>query len=416
MKKKVFSSLIALAMVVCLTPTTAFAVYCDVCDDEDELNYRNEGDTHGVYCGATGNFIRSESHSFDSYTYNNDATCSKAGTKKGRCGACGAEDTVTDPAHPATGVHVASDQWTTDETNHWKVCKNDGCNQNIDGTQGQHVDETVRDHKCDTCDKIISTCADDDNDHRCDVCGTELTSHSGGTATCNEKATCNVCLQPYGVEDPNNHVNLKYFQAKAATAAEEGNKEYWYCDACKKYYSDENAKNKIELSDILIAKLAPSIIKNDGQTVTAGEKKSLEFTSDAAFKDFVRVEIDGKTLDQGNYTVKSGSTIVTLNADYVASLSEGQHSLAIVSQSGTATAKFTVNNKTQETTATTTSTDKTTATVATDKTATTANTDKTKSPKTSDSSNISLWIALLFVSGGAVTATKLVSIKKKYNR
>lgn len=413
MKKKIFSSLIALAMVVCLTPITAFAGYCDVCDDEDELDYQNEGDTHGVYCGRTGQFIRSESHSFDSYTYNNDATCVKNGTKTGRCGLCGATDTVTDSDHLATGLHVASDQWTMDETNHWKVCKNDGCNAIIAGTLGTHVDETVRDHKCDTCGKVISTCADDDNDHRCDVCGTELTDHSGGTATCNAKATCDVCHQEYGEKDLDNHANLKHFQAKAASAAEEGNKEYWYCDACKKYYSDENAQNEVKLSDILIAKLAPTIIKKDGQTVTAGEKKSLEFTSDAAFKDFVRVEIDGKTLDQSNYTVQSGSTIVTLNADYVASLSEGQHSLAIVSQSGTAIAKFTVNNKTEGTTATTTSTDKTAVTAATDKTATTVTTDKTKSPKTSDSSDISLWIALLFVSGGAVTATKLVSLKKK---
>ena len=39
-----------------------------------------------------------------------------------------------------------------------------------------------------------------------------------------------------------------------------------------------------------------------------------------------------------------------------------------------------------------------------------------KSPKTGDTSNLALWIALLFVSGGAAIGTTVVSRKKKYNR
>ena len=40
----------------------------------------------------------------------------------------------------------------------------------------------------------------------------------------------------------------------------------------------------------------------------------------------------------------------------------------------------------------------------------------TTSPKTGDSSNLVLWSALLFISGGAVVGTTVVSRKKKYNR
>ena len=43
-------------------------------------------------------------------------------------------------------------------------------------------------------------------------------------------------------------------------------------------------------------------------------------------------------------------------------------------------------------------------------------TGDTTSPKTGDTSNIVLWAALLFVSGGAAIATTVVSRKKKYNR
>ena len=232
--------------------------------------------------------------------------------------------------------------------------------------------------------------------------------HEGGVATCNEKAICKVCLEPYGEKNPNNHANLKQFPAKTATAAEEGNKEYWYCDGCEKYYSDETAENEIKLKDIVIAKLAPLIIKGDGQTVTEGEKKALEFTSDAAFGDFIRVEIDGKTIDESNYTVKSGSTVVTLNADYVSALSAGEHALGIVSQSGTATAKITVNEKAEESG----TKEDNTKESGSKESNTEKNTDVT-SPKTGDNSNIFLWLALLFVSGGAVMATAFGRKKRR---
>lgn len=46
----------------------------------------------------------------------------------------------------------------------------------------------------------------------------------------------------------------------------------------------------------------------------------------------------------------------------------------------------------------------------------TDNLGNTTSPKTGDSSNLVLWSALLFISGGAVVGTTVVSRKKKYNR
>ena len=39
-----------------------------------------------------------------------------------------------------------------------------------------------------------------------------------------------------------------------------------------------------------------------------------------------------------------------------------------------------------------------------------------KSPQTGDTSNLALWIVLLFISGGAAIGTTVVSRKKKYNR
>ena len=47
---------------------------------------------------------------------------------------------------------------------------------------------------------------------------------------------------------------------------------------------------------------------------------------------------------------------------------------------------------------------------------TSSKTGKTASPKTGDTSNVSLWFALLFVSGGAAIGTTVVIRKKKYHR
>ena len=50
------------------------------------------------------------------------------------------------------------------------------------------------------------------------------------------------------------------------------------------------------------------------------------------------------------------------------------------------------------------------------KTASTKPGTSDKSPQTGDTSNLALWIALLFISGGAAIGTTVVSRKKKYNR
>jgi len=211
--------------------------------------------------------------------------------------------------------------------------------------------------------------------------------HAGGVATCIELAICDTCGEHYGEFDSSNH-NLEKIPAKDATVTATGNKEYWHCKDCKKYFSDAAGTNEIKLDDTVIAKLSPEIIEGKGQSITAGEKKELIFKSNASFSDFIRVELDGKTLDEKNYTVKEGSTVVTLKADYVATLSVGKHTIGIVSTNGTATTTFTVKAKT-------------------------AVDNDTDSPQTGDNSRMALWIALLFVSGAGVIGTTVYGKKKR---
>ena len=187
-------------------------------------------------------------------------------------------------------------EWASNgDGTHTRTCTVDGCSA---VTQTENCIDANKDHKCDICDYIISECADDNKDHKCDYCGKKLTEHTGGKATCAEKAVCEVCGKAYGEFDANNHSDLKHIDAKAATKDAEGNIEYWYCEGCGKYFSDKDGTKEIKKADIVTAKLK----------------------------------------------------------------------------------------------------------------------DDSKLPHTGDTSNLALWIALLFISGGAAIGTTIVSRKKKYNR
>ena len=227
------------------------------------------------------------------------ATCTEKAVYYKSCAVCGlSSEGTADEATFFSGNALDHNwgAWTSNEDGtHTRTCTVDGCSA---GTQTENCIDANKDHKCDICDYIISACADDNKDHKCDYCGKKLTEHTGGKATCKDKAKCEVCGAEYGEIDAKNHTNLKHFPATAATKTTEGNIEYWYCEGCGKYYSDKDGTKEIKKAD----------------TVTAKPK------------------------------------------------------------------------------------------------------DDSKSPQTGDTSNLALWIALLFVSGGAAIGTTVVSRKKKYNK
>ena len=102
--------------------------------------------------------------------------------------------------------------WSSDAYTHWHACvvcgrkADEAAHADTDkdhncDTCGKILSECAdvnKDHKCDLCGKTLSECADGNKDHKCDVCGKQLTVHTGGTATCTEKATCSICGQEYG--------------------------------------------------------------------------------------------------------------------------------------------------------------------------------------------------------------------------
>ena len=94
-----------------------------------------------------------------------------------------------------------------------------------------HIDDNF-DHKCDDCGEKISDHIDNNGDHYCDTCKVRV-SCSGGTATCKDKAICEICEKPYGEVDPTNHVgDTEVRDAKAATCTENGYEGDIYCKDC----------------------------------------------------------------------------------------------------------------------------------------------------------------------------------------
>jgi DNA-directed RNA polymerase subunit RPC12/RpoP len=69
---------------------------------------------------------------------------------------------------------------------------------------------------------------------KCEVCGKEygeLGAHTGGTATCTEKAVCTICEQPYG--EALGHKEIEVAPAKEPTCTVAGHTAIIKCERCK---------------------------------------------------------------------------------------------------------------------------------------------------------------------------------------
>ena len=78
----------------------------------------------------------------------------------------------------------------SDENKHWKECS---CG--LKSEEANHTDVTVKDHKCDVCNEVVSECADGDKNHKCDTCNEAM-------GTCEDKDKnhkCDYgCTETYG--------------------------------------------------------------------------------------------------------------------------------------------------------------------------------------------------------------------------
>ena len=150
------------------------------------------------------------------------------------------------------------------------------------------------------------------------------------------------------------------------------------------------------------------IVEGANGTWTQNSDGTLTFRANGDFSKFTGVKVDGTLIDAKNYTAVSGSTVITLKADYLKTLSVGTHKLTVVYTDGECSANFEVKKVATEQT-------KPTEGDKTDTTTPTGGKDTT-SPQTGDNSNLALWFAILFISCGGVIGVTVYSRRRKLNK
>lgn len=211
-------------------------------------------------------------------------------------------------------------------------------------------------------------------------------------ATCTESGEksfhCKRCDVISGTQIivPKGH-HLQLVEEKTATCTEDGLEEYWKCEDCGLMYSDSNMINSISEPIVIkatghkfgnwqivreatekqegekkrvcevckyeetekISKLLPSpeqveykILDGTNSSWTQGAHKDLVIRGNGELSKFKCVKVDGTVVDEKNYTVSEGSTVVTLKEDYLKTLTAGKHTFEIVWTDGLASTIFTV--------------------------------------------------------------------------
>lgn len=183
--------------------------------------------------------------------------------------------------------------------------------------------------------------------------------------------------------------NLTKVDKKKPTVDAAGNIEYWYCEVCNKYFSDEKAEHEITLEDTIIAKL-PKFVSGANQEWTKGSKDGLTFKIDTDIKEFKKVLVDGKELKDTDYDIKSGSTILTLKPSFLDTLSAGKHKIRFEFNTGSVEAYFTVKDK--------------------------ENSSQTESANTGVQNKYGLWIVLLLVAAGGLAGFGILSKRRKNHK
>ena len=170
------------------------------------------------------------------------------------CENCGMEYTDKEPSK-----HTGNPEWVQTEDTHKKAY--DCCGLEVSARE-EHIWEAG----------VCKICA-----YHC--------QHTGGEATCIQKAQCVICNEEYGTYNLGVHKSLKLVEGKAATKAEEGNIEYWHCEDCDRYYVEDNGYVEIQKADTVIAKIADNNNSNGAGSGDAGSNDTGAGSGDVGSND-----------------------------------------------------------------------------------------------------------------------------------
>ena len=301
--------------------------------------------------------------------------------------------TVTDKAGNAAEMTVTVNdghtfgEWTSNgDGTHTRQCTADGC------TEGVETDNCIdedKNHKCDICDYIISECADTDKNHICDICGNIISNHEDA----NQDHVCDLCGKVISNHEDANKDHVCDFCGKIISNHEDANKDH-VCDYCGKVFSNHEDADKDHICDHC-GKVISNHEDADEDHVCdyCGKVITNHIGGNKTCRDKAVCEACGKSygeLDPNNHTdlkhfpAKAATEDSEGNIEYwycsgCNKYYRGKDGTKEIAKADTVTAKL------------------------------------PKSPQTGDTSNLMLWIALLFVSGGVLTGVTVFDNRKRHS-
>ena len=195
-------------------------------------------------CGEAYGELNPENHTGEEVWEQTETTH----TKKWNC--CG-KVTVEEAAHTFEHGVCTVCEYTCTHTGGTATCKDKAickiCGEeygeldanNHTGEEVWEQTETTHTKKWNCCGKVTVEEAAHTFEHGvCTVCGYACT-HTGGTATCKDKAVCEICGEAYGELNPENHTGGTHLEhEKAATCTEKGYTGDTYCNGCNEKTAD----------------------------------------------------------------------------------------------------------------------------------------------------------------------------------
>ena len=281
---------------------------------------------------------------------------------------CGAISTTDTFAAMGTALgHAYGSDWKYDSTNHWHECSR--CHDKKDEAAHDYGSDNV----CDTCgyDKTVphthnltlvaakaATCTTAGNSayYTCDGCDkwfadatgsveiTDKTSvkipapgHTAGTEwksdDTNHWHECTVAGCGVIIESTKSaHTASDWIIDTPATATTAGTK-HKECTVCHRV---------LETQTIPSMGTELKIIAGDNQIYDKASGSDVTITCNGDFAKFTGIKVDGSVVDSSNYTAVSGSTVLTLKASYLGTLTDGSHTITFVYTDGEANANLTV--------------------------------------------------------------------------
>ena len=161
--------------------------------------------------------------------------------------------------------------------------------------------------------------------------------------------------------------------------------------AVKSGMQDSSVETFTYTIQIPVAKYTYQIIDGANSSWTPDSDGDITIRGNGDFSKFTGVKVDGNLIDKSNYTAKEGSTIITLKASYLNTLSAGTHTVEILWTDGSASTTFAIKANT------------------TDNKPSSGTDKKDDAPKTGDNTP-SVWLFILSILSGTGL---IITVKKR---